>query len=382
MIHTKPIATAKRKVFETLRFAVTIGLIIKFSHNAHCFKLSNSMKIILKIFKFVGLGILLMAILIIGYTYSLTFTPYGRMDWRQAAIAKYVSFNPLTKEQYAKMSLEDFRKMMPQEPLQPVGSIDSLKITSDCLPLYIYKPVGLLPNAPVVIYYHGGGFYIPFSRVSNATARKYANAFKAIVVAVDYRTAPKFPFPIPVNDAYNTFKWVVENAKNFGGNPEKIATIGESAGGNLATVIAQKAKNEGFTNIKYQILFCPTTDAAHFYTYPSAKKIEDGYLLDKDGIDFTFKSYIPNKTMAFNPEVSPLLSKDLSGLPPAFVITAEFDPLHDEGFAYFKKLEKAGVSSKYKDMKGCIHVVAGPFMGDVINELNNEMAVELKKAFK
>ena len=339
------------------------------------------MKSIIKIFKYLGISVLLLVVIIIGYIYSLTFTAYGRMDWRQAAIAKYVSFNPLTKEQYAKMSLEDFRKMMPQEPLQPVGSIDSLKITSDSLPLYIYKPVGLLPNAPVVIYYHGGGFYIPFSSVSNATARKYANAFKAIVVAVDYRTAPKCPFPIPVNDCYNTFKWVVENAKNFGGNPEKIATIGESAGGNLATVIAQKAKNEGFTNIKYQVLFCPSTDAAHSNTYPSAKKFEYGYIIDKQSLDFSYKSYIPSKTMAFNPEVSPLLANNLSGLPPAFIITAEFDPLHDEGVAYFKKLEKAGVPSKYKDMKGCIHGVVGP-MDDKIYELNNEIAVELKKALK
>lgn len=340
------------------------------------------MNLIVKIFKFLGLGILLLAVVLIGYGYSLTFTPYGRMDWRQAAFAKIVSFNALTAEQYAKMTVEDFRKLMPKFPLQPVRSVDSLKITSDSLPLYIYKPAGLLPNSPVVINYHGGGFYMPFSNLSDAFAREYANRFKVIIVAVDYRTAPKFPFPIPVNDCYNTFKWVVENAKSFGGNPYKIAVVGESAGANLSAVVCQKAKNDGFTNIKYQILFCPSTDAAHFYTYPSAKKIKDGYLLDKDAIDFTFKSYLPNKAMAFNPEVSPLLATNLSGLPATFVITAEFDPLHDEGVAYFKKLEKARVSSKYKDMKGCIHVVAGPFMDDVINELNNEMAIELKKAFQ
>ena len=88
------------------------------------------------------------------------------------------------------------------------------------------------------------------------------------------------------------------------------------------------------------------------------------------------------KENASNPEVSPLLANSLSGLPPSFVITAEFDPLHDEGVAYFKKLEKDGVPSKYKEMNGCIHCVAGPFMNAVINKLNNEMAIELKNAFK
>ncbi len=235
----------------------------------------------LKTAKYIGIGFVVLILALIGYVYSLTFTPYGRMDWRQAAFAKFLSFNVLIEEQRSKMTTEEFRKTMPEVPLQPVGSIQSLKITADSLPIFIYKPVNLPPNSPVVIYYHGGGFYIPFSTVSDRDARQYANQFKTIVVSVDYRTAPKYPFPIPVNDCYATFKWVLEHAKNVGGNPEKIAVIGESAGGNLATVVAQKAKNEGLPNIKYQVLLCPTTDAAHFNAYPSAKKFEHGYLLDK-----------------------------------------------------------------------------------------------------
>lgn len=340
------------------------------------------MKNIIKIFKYLGAIVLLLGLLLIGYMYSITFTPYGRMDWRQAAFAKIISLNPVTEEQYAKMTLEDFRKMLPVVPLQAIANIDTLKITADSLPLFIYKPEGLLPNAPIVIYYHGGGFFIPFGNISDAAARDYANTFKAIVIAIDYRTTPKFPYPTPLNDCYNTFKWVVENANKFGGNPEKIAVIGESAGANLATVVCQRAKIDGFINIKYQLLFCPSTDAAHTFTYPSCKKFQYGYLLDRDQMNFAFKSYIPTKEFALNPEVSPLLANSLSGLPPAFVITAEFDPLHDEGVAYFKKLEKDGVPSKYKEMKGCVHVAAGPLMEDEIKKLNNEMAFELKKAFQ
>lgn len=165
-----------------------------------------------------------------------------------------------------------------------------------------------------------------------------------MVVAVDYRTAPTHPFPTPVNDCYATFKWVLEQAKNMGGNPEKIAIIGESAGGNLATVVSQRAKNEGLTNIKYQILLCPTTDAAHINSYPSAQKFQHGYLLDKTEIGFAYKSYASNKADLENPEVSPLLAKSLAGLPPAFVITAEFDPLHDEGRSLHETAVKRGRS--------------------------------------
>lgn len=339
------------------------------------------MKILLQVIKYLGLSLLFLALVLTGYTYSLTFTPYGRMDWRQAAFAKFASFNVLTVEQRSKMTTEDFRKLMPEVLLPAVGSSQSVKITADSLPIFIFKPVGLPPNSPVVIHYHGGGFYIPFTTLFNAFARQYANHFNAIVVSVDYRTAPKYPFPIPVNDCYATFKWVLAHAKELGGNPEKIAAIGESAGGNLATVVAQKAKEEGLTNIKYQVLFCPLTDAAHFNSYPSAKKFAHGYILDKSETDFAFNAYAPVKADWTNPALSPLLARSLAGLPPAFVITAEFDPLHDQGMAYSNRLQKEGVPVHYKDMKGCVHVVAGPGMDDVMEELFEEMAVELRKAF-
>lgn len=340
------------------------------------------MKLIVKIFKFLGLGILLLAVVLIGYGYSLTFTPYGRMDWRQAAFCKLGLIYAISEEQFTKMTLEDFRKIIPEQSLEPVKSIDTLKITNDSLNLFIYKPVGLSTKAPIVIYYHGGGWYQPFNNLSNSLARQYANRFKAIIVAVDYRTAPKYPFPTHINDSYITFKWVLENAQKIGGNPERIAVIGESAGGNIAAVICQKAKNDGFTNIKYQVLFCPSTDIGHPLSYPSMKKFEIGYFLGKSEMNLVYKYIVKKDENGLNPELSPMLANSLAGLPPAFVITAEFDPLHDEGFAYAQRLEKEGVPTKYKDLKGCIHVMAGPFMKEEFNQLNNEMAVKLKKAFQ
>ena len=339
----------------------------------------NSMK---KIIKYLSLSVLALALMIICYIYSLTFTPYGRMDWRQAAFAKLISFNAMSEEQLANMTLEDYRNMLPKMPLEPVHSIDTLKITQDSLLVYIFKPKDLPTNAPIVINYHGGGWFQPFNNLSNSLARQYANRFKAIIVAVDYRTAPKYLFPTHVNDCYNTFKWVVENAQKIGGNPEKIAVIGESAGGNIATVVCQKAKNDGFTNIKYQILFSPSTDISNPHLYPSMKKFERGYIPDKAEFDFINKYITKTNENGQNPELSPMLYPSLAGLPPAFVITAEFDPLHDEGLAYAQRLEKEGVPTKYKDLKGFIHVMAGPLMDKEYNELNKEIALEIVKAFK
>mgnify|MGYP000361334422 CR=1 FL=1 len=117
-------------------------------------------------------------------------------------------------------------------------------------------------------------------------------------------------------------------------------------------------------------------------SYPSVKKFETGYFLGKSEVNFVNKYIAKTSENGLNPELSPMLANSLAGLPPAFVITAEFDPLHDEGFAYAQRLEKEGVPTKYKDLKGCIHVMAGPLMEEEANLLNNEIALELEKVFK
>lgn len=337
----------------------------------------------MKTFKNLGLGLAGLIGLITIYIYSLTYTPHGRMLWQQAAYAKF--FHKVLNiqiEEIEGLLEKDIKNMNPEGLLPAVGSFQTIKITADSLPLHIYKPVGLKPNSPIVIYYHGGGFLFPYISDSHRMARKYANAFQTIVVGVDYRVTPKYPFPTAINDSYNTFKWIIENGKTLGGNPEKIAVIGESAGGNISTVVAQKAIRDGYKNIVHQTLFCPTTDIAHMYEYPSYQKLNEGYVLDKKVIDYFFDAYLPKQADRLNPDASPLLSKNLSGLPSGFVITAEFDPLKDEGFAYYQKLKQAGVEVKFKELKGVLHVAQGPFMDEIMDELNTEIAVELKKVFK
>lgn len=337
----------------------------------------------MKILKYFGLFLLVLIAALASYTYSLTFTPHGRMDWRQAAYAKIftVVIAPQPTD-VARLVQENLEKNKPETILPAVSSFQHFKITADSLPVYVYKSANIKPNSPVVIYFHGGGFVIPLISDGHRFARKYANAFDAIIVAVDYRVAPQYPYPAAVNDCYNTFKWVLENAKTIGGNPEKIAVIGESAGGNLAAVVSQKALKDGYTNIKHQTLFCPSTDIAHVYSYPSNKALQNGYILDKKFMDYFFDAYLPNKSDTFNADASPLLQSSFVGLPQAFVITAQFDPIKDEGVAYYHKLKQAGVPTKYKNMEGCLHVVQGPWVDNLNDDLNKEIAVELAKAFK
>jgi acetyl esterase len=337
----------------------------------------------MKTLKYLSIGLFAMILIAAIYIYSLTYTPHGRMLWQQAAYAKFFHKGlNIQPSEIGAMIENDLKTMKPREILPEVGSFQTIKITPDSLLLHIYKPFGLKPNSPIVIYYHGGGFFFPYVSDSHIAARRYAIAFHTIVVGVDYRVSPNYSFPTPINDCYNTFKWVIENGQSLGGNPDKIAVIGESAGGNISAVIAQKAMKDGYKNIKHQTLFCPTTDAAHMYEYPSFKNLQEGYILDKKAVDFFFNGYLPNKNDRLNTDASPLLNNSLAGLPPAFIITAEFDPIKDEGLAYYEKLKKAGVQVKFQELKGVLHVAQGPFMNDENNQLNKEIAIEIKKAFQ
>ena len=180
------------------------------------------MKTFLKILKYTGLGILGIMGMLTIYIYSLTYTPHGRMLWQQAAYAKFFhNVLNIQTDEIEGLLEKDIKTMKPKELLPSVGSFQTIRITPDSLSLHIYKPKGLKPNTPIVIYYHGGGFLFPYISDSHRMARKYANAFNTIVVGVDYQVAPKHPFPTAINDSYNAFKWIVENGKSIGGNIEK-----------------------------------------------------------------------------------------------------------------------------------------------------------------
>lgn len=338
------------------------------------------MKTFKKILKFTSIFLILLFAGIIGYVYSLTFTSQGRLDWGQALTLRLFKPN-VGIEDIKKMNVEQRRQLLSGIPINgKVASIDSLKITSDSLQIFIFKPKNLPPNSPIIVDFHGGGFTTPWSNLSQNYALNYANKFNKIVVGVDYRVAPENPFPIPQNDCYATLKWVIENAKKIGGNANEIIVIGESSGGTLAAAVAQRAKMEGLSNIKFLILDCPSVDLP--FKYESFKKYSTGYFLEKSDIEFAYASYLPNPKDCSNPYALPIFDKNLTGLPPTYIITAEFDPLKDQAIAYLEELKKANVKTYYKELKGMLHVMPGPFNEKERDKMYFEVAEAMKKHVK
>ena len=220
------------------------------------------------------------------------------------------------------------------------------------IPIRIYQPSDKT-NLPIIVFYHGGGFVTRNLDSHDTACRKIAKTNEAIVISVGYRLAPEYKFPIPLQDAYDATVWASENTSRLGGNKEGLIVMGDSAGGNLATVVAILSRNLKGPKIKYQVLIYPTTDAR--LNHPSFTTYGKGYFLTKALIDWFSKNYKRNESDTLNPLMSPLLEKDLTNLPPAFVCTAEYDPLKDEGAAYAKRLKEAGNTVIFKEYKGVTH---------------------------
>ena len=216
----------------------------------------------------------------------------------------------------------------------------------------IYTPAGDGP-LPALVYYHGGGWVIGNLDTVDVPCRMLANRADCVVVSVDYRLAPEHKFPTAADDAYAAAKWVAENAASIQVDPERIAVGGDSAGGNLAAVVALMARDQGDLSLAYQMLLYPVTN--HSYETDSYRDNADGYFLTKNTMVWFWNHYLRDEQDGQNPYASPLLADDLSGLPPAIVITAGFDPLRDEGEAYAARLREAGVPVEATRYDGMIH---------------------------
>ena len=220
------------------------------------------------------------------------------------------------------------------------------------IPARIYIPAGDGPF-PVLVYFHGGGWVIGSLETIDAPLRALANRAGCVVVSIDYRLAPDHKFPCAPEDSYAATRWVAEHAASFKGDPAHLAVGGDSAGGNLAAVVALMARDRGGPPISYQLLIYPVTN--HDYSTPSYQENAEGYLLTKNSMVWFWNHYLQSAEDGRNPYASPLQAKDLSGLPPALVITAEYDPLRDEGEAYANRLRQAGVATETKRHDGMIH---------------------------
>lgn len=204
-----------------------------------------------------------------------------------------------------------------------------------------------------LVYYHGGGWVLGDRASLNPTITRVANRAGCMVVSIDYRLAPEHKFPAPLDDCYAALQWVASNAASLGVDPSKLAVGGDSAGGNLAAAVALRARDEKGPGIKFQLLVYPVTH--HDFGTGSYSDNADGYLLTRSMMDWFWNHYVRDANDSKNPYVSPLLAKDLSGLPAAVVYTAEFDPLRDEGEAYAKRLKEAGVQVAQHRYDGQIH---------------------------
>ena len=244
-------------------------------------------------------------------------------------------------------------------------------------PVHIYTPEGKGPF-PVMVYYHGGGFVIADTKVYDASPRALAKMAKAIIVSADYHRAPENKFPAAPNDAYAAYTWTLEHAKELNGDPTRVAVGGESAGGNLATVVSIMARDKKATLPVHQLLVYPVVD--NDMTRPSYVANAAAKPLNKPMMEWFFKHYAADPA---SPMALPLKNADLKGLPSATIVAAEIDPLMSEGKAYADALKKAGVKVDYKLYNGVTHEFFG--MGAVVpkaKDAEQYAADALTKAFK
>ena len=220
------------------------------------------------------------------------------------------------------------------------------------LPVRIYTPEGEGPF-PILAWFHGGGWVVGDLDSADATARNLTVGGQCVVVSVDYRLAPDTKFPGPAEDCYVATQWCANHAASLNADPSRLAVGGDSAGGNLAAAVSLMARDRGGPAIGFQLLVYPVTER-NFETV-SYTDNADGYQLSRDGMIWYWDHYLASDADASNPYAAPLQAGDLSNLPLALVITAEYDPLRDEGEAYAKALEEAGVPTTCTRYDGMIH---------------------------
>jgi acetyl esterase len=264
---------------------------------------------------------------------------------------------------------------------ETVGSIEDLRVSADGLqiPIRIYRPDGG-GRWPILVLLHGGGWVVGSIESQDPTSRALCNAGRCAVVAVEYRLAPEHPFPAAVDDCYAVTCWVAREAARLGLDGSRIAVGGDSAGGNLAAAVAQRVRDQGGPSLALQLLIYPVTgfdrDTA------SMRRNADGRVLTRDGMIWFDGHYLRAPEDRRHPYAAPLRARDFSGLAPALVITAEFDPLCDEGEAYAARLAQAGVPTRLSRYDGVFHGFFGmKGMVAKADVAHREAAAALRRAF-
>lgn len=264
---------------------------------------------------------------------------------------------------------------------EPVGSVRDLAIPAPAgeIQARCYTPVGDGPF-PVLTYFHGGGWVIADLDTYDSSARALANAAECIVVSCHYRQAPEHPYPAAHEDAVAATRWVMAHAAEIGGDPDRVAIAGESAGGNLATTTCLEFIKQGWAVPVHQLLVYPVVDAA--FDTPSYVENADAKPLGRAMMQWFWDQYAPEAAMRREAHAAPLHA-DLTGLPPTTVITAEIDPLCSEGEAYADRLRQAGIEVNARRFDGVAHEFFG--MGAVVDQAREAVdfgAADLRRAFE
>jgi acetyl esterase len=258
------------------------------------------------------------------------------------------------------LSVEEARARLKVHPLpgaraDAVASVADRTIPAPAGPLglRVYTPRGAGPF-PLLVFFHGGGFVVCDLDTHDALCRNLCAGAGCVVASVDYRLAPEHRFPAAPDDCLAATRWAAEHAAELGADPARVAVGGDSAGGNLAAVVALRVRDEGGPRLAGQLLLYPTTDA-EAAGMPSLAENAEGYGLTRRDMAWFKDHYFNDPSEAGNPHASPLRAADLRGLPPALVQTAEYDPLRDEGEAYAARLREAGVPTTVSRRAGMIH---------------------------
>ena len=258
---------------------------------------------------------------------------------------------------------------------EPVADVEDRTIPGPAgeIPVRVYTPMGEGPF-PVLLYIHGGGWVIADLDVYDSSPRALVNAVEAVVVSVDYRQAPEDPFPAAVEDSYAAYLWVLDNAESLGGDSARVAVVGESAGGNLATVVAMLARDAGVQAPAHQVLVYPITD--YSFDTDSYRQYTDAKPLNAPMMKWFFSHYLTDEADGADARVSPLRG-ELEGLPPTTVITAEIDPLRDDGRRYADRLQEAGVDVEHRHYEGVTHEFFG--MGAAVDKAKDAVETAAKR---
>jgi len=269
----------------------------------------------------------------------------------------------------------------PGEPAVGEVTDETIPGPAGAVPVRAYRPEGE-PPFPTLAYFHGGGWVVGDLDTHDRTCRTLTNAADCLVVSVDYRLAPENPFPAAVEDAYAAAEWLAENADEFGGDPGRLAVAGDSAGANLAAVVSLMARDFGGPGIDHQVLVYPVVDDE---VYESSRENAEGFGLDGEVGEWFDECYVASEVHRGNPYLYPMKARDHSGLPRATVLTAEFDPLRDEGIAYAERLAEAGVRVTQRNYEGMIHgffsMLQEPFDLDAAHDAMDLVADDLAESF-